>query len=148
MCSDLAVQQHLSCLIFPNHSAALHPPFVAASTPCGLACLMFAQMALLACFINCTNIDPLTLALLLWPWSCRVAVGSRTRLEDLQALLALSEAFSAMIEASGCKPVSALRSAVQLQCRAAMDGLHQHNMQQLTGEAGRVINEISMAGRG
>eukprot|EP00891_Asterochloris_glomerata_P002136 jgi/Astpho2/2136/Aster-x1055 len=63
----------------------------------------------------------------------RVAVGSRTRLEDLQALLALSEAFSAMIEATGCKPVSALRSAVQLQCKASIDGLHQHNMQQLTG---------------
>ena len=76
--------------------------------------------------------------------SCRVAVGSRTRLEDLQALLALSEAFSAMIEASGCKPVSALRSAVQLQCKASIDGLHQHNMQQLTGEAGDVVNEMNL----
>ena len=57
----------------------------------------------------------------------------------MQALLALSEAFSIMIEANGCKPVSAMRSAVQLQCKAAIDGLHQHNMQQLTGEAGHVI---------
>ncbi len=53
-----------------------------------------------------------------------------------------------MIEATGCKPVSALRSAVQLQCKASIDGLHQHNMQQLTGEAGHVINEMNMSGRG
>ena len=147
MCADLALQQHLSCLMSPDHPPALHPPFVAAFSM--WSCLPPAHLhGTSGLFTSCIHMDPLTLTKLLRPRSCRVAVGSRTRLEDLQALLALSEAFSAMIEASGCKPVSALRSAVQLQCKAAIDGLHQHNIQQLTGEAGHVIHEMIMSGRG
>ncbi|KAK9830219.1 hypothetical protein WJX72_010418 [[Myrmecia] bisecta] len=63
----------------------------------------------------------------------RAAAHARLRMGELKELLGLCEAFAAMTEACGAKPVLSLRNAVQVQCRAFLDSMHTRSITQLTG---------------
>lgn len=64
----------------------------------------------------------------------RVAVQAQLPLSDLREVLAITDAAAAVGEATGLRPSAALRSAVQQLCRAWLDALHAHSMQQLRGD--------------
>lgn len=52
---------------------------------------------------------------------------------ELQQVLQLCDDFASMTEGFGCRPVPALRAAVQLQCKSYLEHLHQHTFTNLTG---------------
>ena len=52
---------------------------------------------------------------------------------ELQQVLQLCDDFASMTEGYGCRPVPALRAAVQLQCKSYLEHLHQHTFTNLTG---------------
>ena len=52
---------------------------------------------------------------------------------ELQQVLQLCDQFGSMAEGLGCRPVPALRSAVQLQCKSYLEHLHHHTLTNLTG---------------
>jgi hypothetical protein len=52
---------------------------------------------------------------------------------ELQQVLQLCDDFASMTEGFGCRPVPALRAAVQLQCKSYLGHLHQHTFTNLTG---------------
>jgi len=52
---------------------------------------------------------------------------------ELQQVLQLCDDFASITEGFGCRPVPALRAAVQLQCKSYLEHLHQHTFTNLTG---------------
>ena len=59
---------------------------------------------------------------------------AKLQLQDLAEVLALSDALSALAAADDVRPLAALQSAVQQQCRAWLDALHSRSMARLNGE--------------
>ncbi len=53
--------------------------------------------------------------------------------EEVKQMLQLCDDFGSMAEGFGCRPVPAVRTAVQLQCKSYLDHLHQHTFTNLTG---------------
>ncbi|DBA81853.1 hypothetical protein WJX77_011322 [Trebouxia sp. C0004] len=63
----------------------------------------------------------------------RTAATNEMQVAELQQVLQLCDDFASMTESFGCRPVPALRAAVQLQCKSYLEHLHQHTFTNLTG---------------
>ncbi|KAA6426324.1 MAG: VPS54 isoform 2 [Trebouxia sp. A1-2] len=63
----------------------------------------------------------------------RTAATNEMQVAELQQVLQLCDDFASMTEGFGCRPVPALRAAVQLQCKSYLEHLHQHTFTNLTG---------------
>ena len=55
-------------------------------------------------------------------------------LQDLQRVLAVTDALGALVEEQGVRSVAGLRTSLQQTCQAALAGMHADNVRRLTGE--------------